>query len=204
VTTGGNSGGIDLLVKGTAVEMSLASDVSVDPPEAHEVVAALGERVRLMKTVDVLDGAKTRRGWDADRPWTAEEAAERARHYWPLALERVIRWCEDPGSAPQSLLLGIPLPDGRTVVRYAWQIDAAGVWSHYVDSGRWGIPIGRPLLSHPRLGHVLYEYRDGRRVQVLLNHSSGIRELPSISWGGLDPARGASQRNEDTDQTTTH
>jgi hypothetical protein len=71
------------------------------------------------------------RGWDPFDPWTDQEARERARRYWPIAAHRVRSWLAEPETSPRCLLLGIPEPDGRTVVRYAWQIDPQGSWEFY-------------------------------------------------------------------------
>jgi hypothetical protein len=89
----------------------------------------------------------------------------------------VANWLRDPDTMPQRLLLGIPEPGGRTVVRYVWDIDPAASWEFYPQSRRWGIPLGPRVRDHPRLGAALYETRDGRRVQVLLNHVHGLRVI---------------------------
>jgi hypothetical protein len=86
-------------------------------------------------------------------------------------------WPVEPETLPRCLLLGIPEPDGRTVVRYAWQIDSDGPWEFYVDSGRWRVPLGERIRDHPRLGSALYETKNGRRQQVLTGYASGIRVL---------------------------
>ena len=73
---------------------------------------------------------------------------------------------------PKRLLLGIPTPRGKTVVRYAWTIDPRATWEYYPQLGRWGIPLGDRIHEHGRLGVTLYERRKGKRVQVLYGYSS--------------------------------
>jgi hypothetical protein len=105
------------------------------------------------------------------------EARARARRYWPIAAGRVANWLRDPDTMPQRLLLGISEPGGRAVVRYVWDIDPAAPWEFYPQSRRWRIPLQTRVRDHPRLGAALYESRDGRRVQVLLNHMHGLRVI---------------------------
>lgn len=117
-----------------------------------------------------------RRGWDPNDPWDDGEARERARRYWPLGDKNVLGWFESPKSIPSVLLLGIP-DKGKTVVRYAWEIDPEGRWEYYPEITRWGVPLGRRIHEHRVLGRALCETRNGKRVQVLLGHLSGCRTL---------------------------
>jgi hypothetical protein len=168
----------EIFVKGT-------SDSFTRPGQRRSTAAALPDDVRdLTGRVVAIDSlgedhpeAIESRGWDPFNPWTDQEARERARRYWPIAAYRVRSWLVEPGTLPACLLLGIPEPGGRTVVRYVWQIDPQGLWEFYVDSRRWGVPLGERVRDHPRLGSALYETKNGRRQQVLAGYAAGIRVL---------------------------
>jgi hypothetical protein len=79
-------------------------------------------------------------------------------------------------SMPGAVILGVPAGN-KTVVRYAWETDPDGIWEYFPRSAESGVPLGRRLPSHPALGKVPYEVRDGRRVQVPWNHVDGCRVL---------------------------
>jgi hypothetical protein len=168
----------EILVKGT-------SDTLIRPAQRRAPVDALPDYLagfnQQVLAIDSLGGEHPEaieiRGWDAFDPWTDLEARERARRYWPIAGQRVRSWLLEPETMPKFLLLGIPVPGGRTVVRYAWQINSQGLWDFYTDSGRWGLPLGERARAHPRLGSALYETKNGRRQQVLAGYASGIRIL---------------------------
>jgi hypothetical protein len=171
----------ELLVKGTTDDLDMPDQRVSLAASLPAAVAALAHRVTALETLDDQIVA-SRRGWKPYDPWTDLEARERARRYWPIAPGRVASWIESPSTMPARLLLGIPEPGGRTVVRYAWRIDPAGSWEYYPQTNRWGIPLAERLRNHPRLGRALYETRTGHdgssaRVQVLLNYSSGIRVI---------------------------
>jgi hypothetical protein len=144
-------------------------------------LARHADRLTPVRFVDGDDGSGgLRRGWDPFDPWTDAEARERAYRYWPIAEGRVAAWLADSEHAPIALLLGVPTPGGETVVRYAWEIEPSGTWEYYLETGRWGVPLGRRLLEHPRLGRALYEERSGKKRQVLHGYAGGIRVLPAM------------------------
>lgn len=122
----------------------------------------------------------SRPGWDPENPWDDDEARERARRYWRIGRDTVKGWLEDPGSAPQYLLLAIP-SGADTVVRYAWRIDADGEWEYHLNADgdwyAWGVPLGRRDHDHRLRGKKLLEVRNGNEVQVLQNHAHGWRVL---------------------------
>lgn len=165
---------LSILVKITNEDMSdWEKSESVDPSFDHSRVSsvALG-RIVDMKDIEQLED---RRGWDRHNPWSEEEAKKRAYRYWPIKPETVGSWIEDPANAPRYLMAGVDEAEG-TVVRYVWEIDSEGKWEAYNSEGgvRWGIPLGSLVEDHPYLNKVLL---DGPRegIQVLKNHSSGIR-----------------------------
>jgi hypothetical protein len=168
----------EIFVKGT-------SDSFARPAQRRAPATALPDDVRDLAgrvvAIESLDGdhpeAIESRGWDPFDPWTDLEARERARRYWPIAAHRVRSWLVKPETLPACLLLGIPELGGRTVVRYAWQIDPQGLWDFYIDLRRWGVPLSERARDHPRLGSALYETKNGRRQQVLAGYASGIRVL---------------------------
>lgn len=168
----------EILVKGT-------SDSITRPGQRRATIDFLPDDVRdLAGRVVAIDSLGEdhpevieSRGWHPFDPWTDLEARERARRYWPIAADRIRSWLVEPATLPKCLLLGIPEPGGRTVVRYAWQIDPQGPWEFYIDSRRWGVPLGGRVRNHPRLGSALYETKNGRRQQVLAGYASGIRVL---------------------------
>jgi hypothetical protein len=171
-------GGTEIFVKGT-------SDSITRPGQRRATAAALPDDVRDLAgrvvAIDFLGEDHPEeiesRGWDPFDPWTDVEARERARRYWPIAAHRIRSWLVEPETLPKYLLLGIPEPGGRTVVRYAWQIDRQGPWEFYTGWGRWGVPLSERVRDHPRLGSALYETKNGRRQQVLAGYASGIRVL---------------------------
>jgi hypothetical protein len=168
----------EIFVKGTSDSIMRPGQRLATASVLPDEVTDLAERVVAIDSLGE-DHPETieSRGWDPFDPWTDLEARERARRYWPIAAHRVRSWLADPETSPRCLLLGIPEPDGRTVVRYAWQIDPQGSWEFYIDSRRWGIPLGKRVRDHPRLGSALYETKNGRRQQVLTGYASGIRVL---------------------------
>jgi hypothetical protein len=167
----------EILVKGTEIDLVEPGQRLVRNASLPAALAGLDDRVVAIELLDEDSDSAVRRGWDPLDPWTDPEARARARRYWPIAAGRVANWLRDPDTMPQRLLLGIPEPGGRTVVRYVWDIDPAASWEFYPQSRRWGIPLGPRVRDHPRLGAALYETRDGRRVQVLLNHVHGLRVI---------------------------
>lgn len=166
----------EILVKGTADELEMPAQRRADPSRLPRALVAHAARVQ---TVQFTGPGELRRGWDPLDPWTDAEARERGYRYWPIAEATVTRWLAGTEQPPGALLLGVPARNGETVVRYAWEVDPEGTWEYYLDLKRWGVPLGRRLLEHPRLGHALYEERNGRRVQVLFGFAGGIRVLPA-------------------------
>jgi len=158
-----------LIVKGTTEPLTRPGQQVVRPAPPSRPA------VREIVTDENSSDSFTRRGWDPLDPWSSDEAAERAARYWPFARSRVQEWVDEPSQAPTQLLLGVPGPNGRTTIRYAWKIDVDGVWDFYPESNRWGVPLGDPIPDHPARGRTLTEVRDGRQVQILLNYSSGCR-----------------------------
>jgi hypothetical protein len=170
--------GTEILVKGTSDSITRRGQrratAAVLPGDLRDLAGRI-------VAIDFLDEDHPEeiesRGWNPLDPWTDLEARERARRYWPIAAQRVRSWLVEPDTLPKCILLGIPEQDGRTVVRYAWQIDPQGPWEFYTGWGRWGIPLGGRVRDHLRLGSALYETKNGRRQQVLTGYASGIRVL---------------------------
>jgi hypothetical protein len=171
------SRGTEILVKGTASELVEPGQRTIRNSSLPAALAGHEDRIVAIELLYEDPDSTVRRGWDPFDPWTDPEARARARRYWPIAAARVAGWLRDPDTVPRRLLLGIPERDGRTVVRYAWEVDATATWEYYPHSRRWGIPLGARVRDHPRLGAALYETRDGRRVQVLLNYVHGFRVI---------------------------
>jgi hypothetical protein len=170
--------GTEIFVKGTTERLMRPGQRRAAADVLPGEVTDLAERVLAINSMgDDHPETIESRGWDPFDPWTDLEARERARRYWPIAAHRVRSWLLEPETLPLCLLLGIPEPSGRTVVRYAWQIDPHGTWEFYIGPGRWGIPLGDRIRDHPRLGSALYETKNGRRQQVLTGYASGIRVL---------------------------
>lgn len=170
----------EILVKGTGINLVEPGQQLVRDALLPSALEGLEDRVVVIQLLGEDDpDATDRRGWDPLDPWTDSEARARARRYWPIAAARVADWLRSPDTMPDRLLLGIPEPGGRTVVRYVWEIDRTAPWEFYPDaaSQRWAVPLGARIREHPRLGAALYEMRDGRRVQVLLNHAHGVRVI---------------------------
>lgn len=168
----------EILVKGTSADLVRPGQRLAPHDTLPDDVAVLRDRVLAIALLDDdHPDAATQRGWDPLDPWTDLEARERARRYWPIAARKVASWVQEPSTMPARLLLGIPEPGGRTVVRYAWDIDASGTWEYYPQIRRWGVPLDARVHEHPRLGATLYETRQGRRVQVLLGYAAGIRVI---------------------------
>jgi hypothetical protein len=166
----------EILVKGTSDSLIRPAQRRAPVDALPDYLAGLNQQVVAIDSLgDEHPEALEIRGWDAFDPWTDLEARERARRYWPIAGQRVRSWLLEPETMPMFLLLGIPESGGRTVVRYAWQIDSQGLWEFYTNSGRWGLPLGKRNRAHPRLGSALYETKNGRRQQVLAGYASGIR-----------------------------
>ncbi|MEU7922967.1 GIY-YIG nuclease family protein [Micromonospora zamorensis] len=167
----------EILVKGDATDIEMPHHTEVGPESLPDAVAMFAGRITVLELFESGGEVEIRRGWDPLDPWDEHEAQARAQRYWPLDPQRVARWLDEPDSSPEALLLGIPRPGGLTVVRYAWEIDRKGDWEYYPQTRRWGIPLGKRLLRHPRLGRALFEQRDGKHVQVLANYASGIRQI---------------------------
>jgi hypothetical protein len=172
------SGTTEILVKGASWSFIRPAQRRASPEVLPSDVTDLADRVLAIDLLgDDHPEAFESRGWDPFDPWSDLEARERARRYWPIAPHRVRSWLLHPEQMPVHLLLGIPAPGGLTVVRYAWQIESGGIWEFYTDWRRWGVPLGKRNLDHPRLGAALYETRNGRHQQVLAGYASGIRVL---------------------------
>ena len=171
-------GSMEIFVKGTSDSLSRPAQRRAASEVLPNDLLDLRRRIVAIDSLgDDHPEAIESRGWDPFDPWTDLEARERARRYWPIAANRVRSWLLGPETMPVCLLLGIPEPGGKTVVRYVWQIDPHGSWEFYTDSRRWGVPLGKRVRDHPRLGSALYETRNGRRHQVLAGYASGIRVL---------------------------
>ncbi len=172
----------EILVKGTAQEMVSPAQRLAPPRSLPAGLLSVEQRVTVFDLLgEDQPGRISRRAWDPYDPWTDLEARERARRYWPIAARTVASWISEPTGMPARLFLGIPEPGGRTVIRYAWEVDREGVWELYAATGRWGIPLGDRVRDHRWLGTCLYETRNGRRVQVLYGYASGIRVLDGPS-----------------------
>lgn len=81
---------------------------------------------------------------------------------------------------PDDLLMAIPTRKGRSVVRYAWNIDRTRRGEYFPDAGqhgKWGIPLGARNHRHPFLDEVLLERVGGRPVQVMHGRQGGIRHI---------------------------
>jgi hypothetical protein len=173
---------MEIFVKGTSDTLTRPAQRRAASDVLPDGLTGLGQRI---VAIDSLGNdhpeAIESRGWDPFDPWTDLEARERARRYWPIAGHRVRSWLLEPETMPVCLLLGIPEAGGRTVVRYAWRIDPHGPWEFYTDSSRWGVPLGKRIRDHPRLGSALYETKNRRRQQVLAGYASGIRVLDAPS-----------------------
>jgi hypothetical protein len=168
----------EILVKGTIAALPESGQRLIRGPVLPPALVGLEARVVAIELLGNDDpDAVMRRGWDPLDPWTDPEARSRARRYWQIGADRVAGWLRDPDTMPDRLLLGVPEPGGRTVVRYAWDVDRAAPWEFYPDGKQWGVPLGERVRDHPRLGAALYETRNGRRMQVLANYVRGIRVI---------------------------
>lgn len=166
--------GSTLLVKGSLDVITEHATRPIAVPSG--LPPTLEDRVDFVELLDT--SGMERRGWDESDPWDDAEARQRARHYWRIGRDRVVTWLTS--GAPRDLLLAVRGPDGRTVVRYAWEIDPTGRWEAGAQCEWFGIPLGKALDDHPALHTVLLEDRDGRQVQVLKNYVAGWRELPYL------------------------
>lgn len=166
-----------ILVKGSAEAIPGGSHAALPLDALPPTLADVADRI-VPRDTAILPGSEfDRRGYDPDDPWTDHEARERAARYWPFAPATVREWLLDNQSGPVDLLLAVPATGGTTV-RYAWQIDRTAAFEFFPDTGRWGIPLGKPLLGHPARGLCLVEDRGNRAgVQVLLNYVAGCRLL---------------------------
>lgn len=176
--------GTALLVKGSDQTFPVWAERMVGTPDwcpEH-----LASRVRAVRTSEALPGLE-RRGWDPGDPWSDTEARERARHYWPIARQRVLGWIEAPSTMPSELLMGIRSGAGKTVVRYVWTIDPEGVWDVGDGEGWVGVPLGRSLRNHPALGKALMQESGGKRYGALRGFAAGWRVVRAV-WLN-DPAR---------------
>lgn len=165
-----------ILVKGTSEDMESGNYVAA-PVSEFEGNANIPQDVRdAIAFMQQVDGAPIlRRRWDRHQPWSDEEARERGRRYWPIDRARVFSWVRGESNPPKYLMLAIPEAQGRTVVRYVWEIDPSQKWEIYAG-GRWGIPLGDAVEDHPYINKSLrVESESGKTVQALLNYSSGIR-----------------------------
>lgn len=164
-----------LLVKGTRLELR-ASDYRVDPsPALPQALLPVASRLKVLH--EHAGSGEIRAGWDPEAPWDDIDARERGRRYWRLSKADVARWIEGADDRPKELWLGIPTATGETVVRYIWSIDYEHRWEWYSDDSTWGVPLGTRVLRHPVLARSIYESRNGREVQVLMNYAAGWRHI---------------------------
>lgn len=172
-----------ILVKGTVDAIPGGSHGQLEARRLPAMLADVAMQVTV-RDLAILPGSEfERRGYDPDDPWSDHEARERATRYWPFAQATVREWLLDLHGGPVDLLLAVP-GAGGTTVRYAWSIDRTATFDYFAESGRWGIPLGQPLLDHPARGLCLVEDRGGRTgVQVLLNHVAGCRLLDPAKPG---------------------
>jgi len=164
-----------LLVKGTRHELLASSYRVVPSPELPPVLVPVASRLKVLR--EHAGDGEVRAGWDPDAPWDDIDARDRGRRYWRLSKASVARWIEGADDRPEQLWLGIPTATGETVVRYVWTVDYEHRWEWYSDDSTWGVPLGTRVLRHPVLARSLYESRDGREVQVLMNRAAGWRHI---------------------------
>ncbi|UAK31928.1 GIY-YIG nuclease family protein [Nocardia asteroides] len=164
-----------ILVKGTREDLTAHAHRLLRKVTVPHQLEGLAARVNILEMTD--EPLTVRQGWDPDDPWDDIDARERARRYWNFSVDRVVGWLRDSESLPTHLLLGIPTQTGETVVRYAWRIDPDGKWEFFPGAHQWGVPLGDRDPAHPFLNHSLYETRNGKRTQVLLQRSAGWRHL---------------------------
>jgi len=137
----------------------------------HQAVGARDSRV-----LEMSDGAPdgVRASWNPFVPWAGVQAHERAYRYWKFAMPRVQAWFDDPRSCPDHLVALVP-DSGRSVARYVWPIDKAGVWERYKQPAGWGVPLigpDRPVADHPLLGRVP---RNLKGAGILHGYATGVR-----------------------------
>ena len=148
-----------------------------------------GEPVNGISVMTLGRTKKPRRAWNPINPWTDLEAIDRARHYWPFSIEKIMNWLSSRNERPRYLFAAVP--DGmNSVVRYIWEIDwDSGVEFHPFQkdgkTGKWGFNLFENQESPPSrnfdvcrkkyLGTVLKEDRKGKEVQVLSGYSMGTR-----------------------------
>lgn len=143
-----------ILVKGSTEDKDLLEDRVSD------------ERGRFEGAVfaDAVGTGEQRRGWNPKRPWSDEEARERARHYWPVAPPVAETLYEIAQDGRVRLALGIfNEQEGVTVIRYSWAIEPDGQWLDYAP--RIGIPLGNAFDEgeDPWLGSCLINKQNGRQ-----------------------------------------
>jgi hypothetical protein len=167
-----------LMVKGSVLSFPVFAERTLGAPDWWP--RPLASRLRAVRTEDPLPGL-IRRGWDPQDPWSDLEARERARRYWRIARWRVQEWLEHPDTMSRQLVMGVP-SNGRTVIRYAWDIDPDGVWETGQDEAWFGVPLGRRVYDHPALGKaILVEDDHGQRRAALQGFAAGWRVIPA-SW----------------------
>ncbi|MGB7234560.1 MAG: GIY-YIG nuclease family protein [Rhodococcus sp. (in: high G+C Gram-positive bacteria)] len=163
--------GMSILVKGTTEPLKSGGHRVLDAQNLPSTLTPWRDQITVLSHgFDNPSEQFDRPGWDPNNPWSDIQARERASRYWQLGVDRVSGWLRDPSTAPKVLLLGIPT-GGETVIRFAWEVASDTSWEFFPDNKRWGVPLGRRLHQHPRLGKALYENRNGKRVQVLANYS---------------------------------
>jgi hypothetical protein len=122
----------------------------------------------------------SRPGWDPENPWDDDEARKPPRRYWRIGRDTVRGWLEDPGSAPEYVLLAIP-SGADTVVRYPWQIDTDEEREYHLNADDdWYASVclsAGETTATDFGGKKLLEVRNGNEVQVLQNHVHGWRIL---------------------------
>ena len=75
-------------------------------------------------------------------------------------------------------MLAVPARNRDTTVRYVWQLDREGVFEHFPEIHRWGLPLGQRLLDHPAVGACFTEDTPKGTFQVLHRRASGLRIFP--------------------------
>jgi hypothetical protein len=173
-----------VLVKTTEEESSTAHY----EPSKRERWMYKGNPVDGVVVMRAVREKRPRRAWDPMRPWDDQEAADRARHYWPFGKETIMGWLEGQ-DRPRYLFAAVP--DGaKSVVRYIREIDwTKGLEFHPFEKGgsvgKWGFSLldgeSKDLKAcrEKYLGKCLVENREGsaRPTQVLNGYNKGVRVI---------------------------
>lgn len=189
------AGSADMELPTKSVEKAVL--VKTTDKESGTVHYAPSKRERWVYKGNPVDGVvvmravrdkKPRREWDPMRPWSNDEAVDRARHYWPFGKETIMGWLKGQ-DRPRYLFAAVP--DGaKSVVRYIWEID----WTKELEFhpfekgggvGKWGFSLldgeskALKACREKYLGKWLVEEREGRagKTQVLSGYTAGVRVI---------------------------